>query len=145
MDLTIRKTVSGNMYDDQKAFAFTVTADKDMTLGEETGTSFTFDLKKDEQVTISVPVGAVVTVREDASGYIFSLGADTTITGYTTLENGITFTMPNENSTVVFNNAKDVVVDTGVMLDTLPYVLILAVAGFGGAALMKKRRCRGED
>ena len=146
-DLTIRKTVSGNMQDTGKTFVFTVSADRDMTFDGETGTSFTFSLKKDEEVTISVPVGADVTVSEDASGYTHSLGAGTTITDYTELEDGtgIQFTMPNEDSVVEFNNAKDVAVDTGVVLDSLPYVLILAAAVIGGVIVMKKRRRRDED
>lgn len=146
-DLTIRKTVSGNMQDPEKAFAFTVTADKAMTYNEEEKTSFTFNLKKGEEVVISVPIGATVTVSEDASGYTYSIGSGTTITGYTNLTsgNGISFTMPSSNSTVVFNNEKNITIDTGVILDTLPYVLILAAVVVGAAVMMKQRRNRSED
>lgn len=146
-DLTIRKTVSGNMQDPDKSFAFTVTADRAMTYNGKEETTFTFNLKKDEEVLISVPVGATVTISEDASGYTYSIGSGTTITGYTALEsgNGIQFTMSNDASTVVFNNAKDITIDTGVILDTLPYVLILAVVVIGVMVLMKRRRNRDDD
>ena len=146
-DLTIKKTVSGNMQDSNKEFTFTITADKAMTYNGEEKTSFTFNLKKNEEVTISVPVGATVTVSEDADGYAYSIGSETTITGYTDLEsgNGISFTMPNDASKVVFNNAKDITVDTGVILDTLPYVLILAVVVIGVVVLIKRRRNRDDD
>lgn len=146
-DLTIRKTVSGNMQDTNKEFAFTVTADKAMAYNGEEKTTFTFNLKKDEEVVISVPVGATVTISEDASGYTYSIGSGTTITGYSELVsgNGIQFTMPNDASIVVFNNAKDITIDTGVILDTIPYVLILAVVVIGVVVLAKRRRNRDDD
>ncbi len=146
-DLTIRKTVSGNMQDSGKEFTFTVAADKAMNYHGEEKTSFTFQLKKNEEVTISVPVGAAVTVSEEPSGYTYSLDTTgTTITNYTALEsgNGISFTMPEDNSNVVFNNEKNITVDTGVILDTLPYVLILAVVVIGALVLMKRRRNRDD-
>lgn len=147
-DLTIKKTLSGNMYDVSRAFAFTITADKDMTYGGETNASFTFNLKKDEEVTISVPVGATVTVSEDPSGYTYSLGAETTITDHTDLVEGtgIRFTMPDADSIVVFNNDKTATPDTGVLLDSLPYILILAVVvAIGVIVFIRKRRNRDDD
>lgn len=146
-DLTIRKTVSGNVQDPNKPFAFTVTADKAMTYGGEEKTTVTFNLKKNEEVVISVPVGATVTVSEDASDYTYSVVDSETTVGYTDLEsgNGIQFTMPNNASTVVFNNAKNITIDTGVILDTLPYILILAIAVIGIAVLAKRRRNRDDD
>ncbi len=145
-NLTIAKTVSGNMADTKKTFKFTVKADKEMTLGEVTNTSFEFDLANGQSTTISVPVGAAVTVTEDHAGYVYSLKAITGITDYTdNKENGISFTMPNADSTVTFNNNKDVSIDTGVTLDSLPYVLILAVVVAGAVIVLRKRRSRDED
>lgn len=145
VELTIKKTVSGNMQDSNQEFTFTVTADKDMTYGESIGKTITFNLKKNQEVTISVPVGAFVTVSEDAAGYTYSLSSETTIKDYTGLENGIQFTMPKDDSTVVFNNEKNISIDTGVILDTLPYILILAVVVVGIVLLIKRRRIRGND
>ena len=147
-NLTIAKTVSGNMADTSKEFTFKVSADKEMTLGEVTNTSFEFDLANGQSTTISVPVGAKVTVTEDSAGYEYSLNKEkTTVTGYTEVENdhGISFTMPNAHSTVTYNNNKDVSIDTGVSLDSLPYVLILAVVVAGAVIVLRKRRSRDED
>ena len=147
-NLTIAKTVSGNMADTSKEFTFKVSADKEMTLGEVTNTSFEFDLANGQSTTISVPVGAAVTVTEDSAGYEYSLNKEkTTVTGYTEVENdhGISFTMPNAHSTVTYNNNKDVSIDTGVSLDSLPYVLILAVVVAGAVIVLRKRRSRDED
>lgn len=139
-NLTIRKTVSGNMYDANKAFAFTVTADKDMTCGETTGKTITFNLKKDEEATISVPVGATVTVSENPDGYTYSFVSITDGVTKEHINNGISFTMPRQDVIVVINNDKTVTVDTGVLLDTLPYVLILGVVAVGAVLMLRKRR-----
>ena len=151
-NLTIAKTVSGNMADTTKTFKFTVKADKEMTRGEKTGTSFEFDLANNQSTTISVPVDAAVTVTEDSAGYKYSVNEEkTTVTGYTVVDteveniHGITFTMPDADSTVTFNNNKDVSIDTGVALDSLPYILILAVVVAGAVIVLRKRRSRDED
>lgn len=153
-NLTIKKTVSGNMQDPEKEFAFTIIADKDMTYSTvtEDGTvtkvtvkEIKINLKKDQEVTISVPRGATVTVSEDASGYTYSIGKDTTIVIDEEFENGIKFTMPNEDSTVVFNNDKSITLDTGIVLDTLPYIVILILVAGGAVLLFKKRQDREDD
>lgn len=139
-NLTVKKTVSGNMYDANKAFTFTVTADKDMTYGETTGTMITFSLKKNEEATISVPVGAAVAISEDPNGYEYSFVSITDGVTKEDRNNGISFTMPRQDVIVVINNDKTVTVDTGVLLDTLPYVLILGVVAVGAVLMLRKRR-----
>lgn len=135
--LTIRKTVSGNLYDANKEFAFTV------TYGEKTET---FNLKKDEVKTIAdVPVGAEVTVTEDPEGYQYSFVSITDGVTRTDIENGVSFTMPSEDVTVVINNDKTVTVDTGISLETLPFILILGVVAAGAVLLIRKRRNRYDD
>ena len=146
-ELTIKKTVSGNMQDANKEFTFIITSDKAIIDGDDSCNTITFKLKKDQEKKISVPVGAVITVSEEAADYTYSIGSGTTITDYKELTsgNGIQFTMPNDNSTVVFNNAKNITVDTGVILDTLPYILILIIVVIGVVVLIKRRRNRDDD
>lgn len=135
--LTVRKTLSGNMYDPDGKFAFTV------TYGDSTET---FQLGNNETKTITIPVGVAVSVTEDAGGYTYSLtSVDPSDLNHTELSNGISFTMPASNVSVEINNAKDITIDTGVILDTLPYVLILAVVVIGVMVLMKRRRNRDDD
>ena len=43
---------------------------------------------------------------------------------------------------IVVTNTKNANIDTGIVLDSLPYVLILALAGTGGLLLIKKGRRR---
>lgn len=141
VELTIEKTVSGNMYNANDVFSFT------LLYG---GNSETFTLKGGESKTFQVPVGAEVTVTEDptkSNGYIPSNGTGTTVTLTAALEkNGIfKFTMPEQDSKLVINNDKTVTVDTGVLLDTLPYILILGVVAVGAVLLIKRRRKRDDD
>ena len=76
---------------------------------------------------------------------------DCSQSGYTTSyqidgsdkQNGRTaeFTVSENGNAVVFTNFKDVNPDTGVALDSLPYVLIL-LATAAGSAVFLIRRCR---
>ncbi len=141
VELTIEKTVSGNMYNANDVFSFT------LLYG---GNSETFTLKGGESKTFQVPVGAEVTVTEDptkSNGYIPSNGTGTTVKLTAALEkNGIfKFTMPEKDGKLVINNDKTVTVDTGVLLDTLPYILILGVVAVGAVLLIKRRRKRDDD
>ena len=140
-ELTIQKTVSGNMYNANDEFSFTLAYD---------GKSETFTVKGGESKTFQVPVGAQVTVTEDlkkSKGYIPSNGTGTTVTLTAALEkDGIfKFTMPEQDGKLVINNDKTVTVDTGVLLDTLPYILILGVVAVGAVLLIKRRRNRDDD
>lgn len=141
VELTIQKTVSGNMYNANDVFSFT------LLYG---GNSETFTLKGGESKTFQVPVGAEVTVTEDltkSNGYIPSNGTGTTVTLTAALEkDGIfKFTMPEEDGKLVINNDKTVQIDTGISLETVPYILILAVVVIGAVLLIKKRRNRDDD
>ncbi len=136
VELTIQKTVSGNMYNANDVFSFT------LLYG---GNSEPFTLKGGESKTFQVPVGAEVTVTEDlttSNGYIPSNGTGTTVKLTGTLEkDGIfKFTMPEQDSKLVINNDKTVQIDTGIVTDSLPYILLLTMAVIGAGVLLNKRR-----
>lgn len=141
VELTIQKTVSGNMYNANDVFSFT------LQYGEKTET---FTLKGGESKTFQVPVGAKVTVTEDltqSNGYIPSNGTGTTVTLTAASEkDGIfEFAMPEQDGKLVINNDKTVQIDTGISLETVPYILILAVVVIGAVLLIKKRRNHDDD
>lgn len=141
VELTIQKTVSGNMYNANDVFSFT------LHYGEN---SETFTLKGGESKTFQVPVRAEVTVTEDltkSNGYIPSNGTGTTVTLTAGPEkDGIfKFTMPEQDGKLVINNDKTVQIDTGISLETVPYILILAVVVVGAILLIKRRRKRDDD
>lgn len=128
-----------------------------------------FKLKHNQKITLKdVPVGATVTVTEIAPGAHYKV----TATGYTGEQDGsnnVSFTYIAVKSAdavetasetgaetamavVTAVDADDIVVtnhatlkpDTGVLLDTLPYIVILAVVA-GGVALLMLRKRRKED
>ncbi|MDO4649150.1 MAG: hypothetical protein Q4B26_10920, partial [Eubacteriales bacterium] len=79
----------------------------------------------------NVPAGVTYTVVED----------DYSKDGYTTSKTGDTGTMDDKEATAAFTNDKVGDVDTGINLDSLPYILILVViAGAAVAFFVSKRR-----
>lgn len=130
----IEKLVTGALGDRDREFGFTY------KIGDAATVEFT--LKHNDKYTIeNVPLGSTVTVTEQdcsQSGYTTSYqidGADK--------RNGRTaeFTVSENGNAVVFTNFKDVNPDTGVALDSLPYVLILLAAAAGSAVFLI-RHCR---
>jgi len=137
-DLTIKKTLSGNMYNENDKFTFTVE--------HGTNPAEVFELGKDGTKTITVRVGDKVTITETQNSYHFtvdSVDPDTLVREVS--GSSVSFTMPNSNVSVVINNDKTVTVDTGVLLDSLPYVLILALVAAGAVLFVRKRRNRDDD
>lgn len=135
-DLTVTKNLSGNMYNANDEFTFTV------SYGDETEE---ITLGDDDSQEFSIPNGATVTITEtDSKDYDFSVDS-TSSTGLddekvTVGDNSVSFTMPANDVKIVIDNKKDVDIDTGVFLDTLPYILILGVAAAGAVVLVKRRK-----
>ncbi len=150
--LSISKSVEGNIGDRSKEFAFTVTLDAGYSFdgaqysidGAEaqsvtaTDNTFSFNLKHGQTITFSgLPVGAGLTVEEADSGYV------TTVDGVN--GNSKVITLAETNNTITFVNAKNITIETGVLLDSLPYILILAVViGVGVIVFIRKRRERDD-
>lgn len=159
-ELDVTKTVTGNMGNKDKYFAFTVTLDapngaevkseigvngadlsyvnaetgkknpSEITIGKGT----VFYLKHGETLTFTnVPYGVTYTVEEN----------DANQDGYTTTVT--TGTASGEikapDTKVSYTNEKKSDVDTGVVLNNMPYILVLAVLAAGVAVfIIRKRR-----
>ena len=152
---TITKKVEGLFGDRSKQFRIVVTGPNDFR--QE------FTLAHGEPGTLNnlmVQVGDVITITEyDASDY------DTTAQIYYRSNgllgaNGQEFTGENEKTTTItitddmidldeinitVTNEKDAPVDNGVLLDTLPYILILVVVVGGGVLLFLRKRKNDDD
>ena len=152
---TITKKVEGLFGDRSKQFRIVVTGPNDFR--QE------FTLAHGEPGTLNnlmVQVGDVITITEyDASDY------DTTAQIYYRSNgllgaNGQEFTGENEKTTTItitddmidldeinitVTNEKDAPVDNGVLLDTLPYILILVVVAGGGVLLFLRKRKNDDD
>lgn len=160
-DLTVSKTVTGLLGDTNKAFTFQILNEENLPVtltndncqfGDgsgtllESGTTGKFTLKHGDTVTIKNLAPGTYTVTEvgdDLTGYETSwkVGTDDTVHEKSTVAS---VTMSGTNMTLAFTNHCNLKPDTGVLLDTLPYIVILAVVA-GGVALLMLRKRRKED
>ena len=153
--LAVKKEVTGNMGDKDKKFDVTVTfaAPEGKTVNEAIGyvedgitksipttawedgkASVKIALKHQETITFNnIPYGVTYTVVED------------TYEGYTTTYSGENGTVGSASAEATITNDKGGNVDTGIVLDSMPYVLLLAVAAMGLALLLTKKRASRED
>lgn len=165
-DVTITKQVTGLMGDTHKDFAFRITGLEGKGVTLENGNLSNFTLTHNGSVTLkNVPMDIVFAVVETLgvdSGYeTKATGHNTAVTdadrtfyyklvlkdGQQVLmacdADGSNATEQNELAITVTNHCT-LKPDTGVLLDTLPYIVILAVVA-GGVALLMLRKHRKED
>ncbi|MCC8128252.1 MAG: DUF5979 domain-containing protein [Clostridiales bacterium] len=144
--LNVTKTVNGNLGDKTKKFEFTVTftapADKTVAWSLVTGTvagqTVTFDLSTSQTYTFELADGETATFSNLPYGVTYIV-TETADSGYRTTQTGNEGEINSGSATAAFINTKDGDVDTGINLDTLPYIMILAVV-FAGAAYMVIRK-----
>ncbi len=150
-----------------------VTATKNLREGstQDVANLNSFTLRHNDSITLNgVPVGTVITITEsDASDYtVTATGAtgseqkgDNASFTYTvvansastqSLEDGesdIALMSTTEevvpNNSITITNTFDAPVDNGVLLDTLPYILILVVVAGGGVLLFLRKRKNDDD
>ena len=150
-----------------------VTATKNLREGstQDVANLSSFTLRHNDSITLNgVPVGTVITITEsDASDYtVTATGAtgseqtgDNASFTYTvvansasaqSLEDGesdIALMSTTEevvpNNSITITNTFDAPVDNGVLLDTLPYILILVVVVGGGVLLFLRKRKNDDD
>lgn len=154
-NLTISKTVTGMLGDTNKAFTFTIkSADgKALTITDAdivensadvtfNTTNNTFTLTHGDHITLSLPVGSYVVEETAVDNYTakYKIGSDAEIEG-----RSATVTLSDTNQTLAFTNHCDLKPDLGVLLDTLPYIVILAVVAGGVALLMLRKRHKEDD
>ena len=91
--------------------------------------------------------GATLTVKErNAEGY----GIGVTVDSQALESNSDgSYTVPVDTVdgiSIVVTNTKEGTPDTGVILDSLPYILILVIVAIGGVfIILKKRKIRDDD
>lgn len=136
--LTVTKTVKGNAANKDDIFEFTIQADgvsgtypsTDGTVRAEKGKIIkTVSLKHGMSFTIqNLPVGTEYTVTESSSGYqktSYTMdGGKAVVIGDegVTAANGV---VKEGNTTVAFENVKNIQAPTGIVVDAIPYALLL--------------------
>lgn len=170
-DLTVTKTVTGNMADLDEVFTFQMSiasaeeinpekitykkgTAEEGKLSDLTDNKFT--LKNGESIVFSgIPKEAIVTVTETgAEDYKTTVKVSDTPTaeavalaaetGSGDTKSG-TVTIDETAKTIAFTNTKEIPVNTGVILDTLPYVLMLIAVGGGVVAFFLRKRHHDDE
>lgn len=147
--LTITKTVTGNFGDKSKAFQFSMKVDggnsfkltaNGTALAEGSQSDYIFSLKHGENIVIEgMPVGKKIVLAEtNAEQYTVSFN-DTVETNRNYVnEKGLT-----ADTEIAVVNYRYTQPDTGVFVDSLPYILIIAcVAGVAALFLIRRRKKR---
>lgn len=156
-NLTVTKTVTGKLGDTNKAFTFTITKDgkpvnniTEDNIGARDGAQWLndgngkFTLKDGASIIFkNLPSGQYKVVEDD---YIGEKYETSYVVDSGTPENGqeATVTIGTDAKRIDFTNHRNLEPDLGVLLDTLPYIVILAVVA-GGVALLMLRKHRKED
>lgn len=166
-DLTISKTVTGMLGDQHKAFTFQIVDSNGnaVALTESNIQKSVDNLTEDDKAKVgligngtdgkfTLVSGASITLKNLPSGEYKVI--EDTVAGYEPSwklgESGelheksaeATVTVQGAAQTIAFTNHATLKPDTGVLLDTLPYIVILAVVA-GGVALLMLRKHRKED
>lgn len=158
-NLTVSKTVTGKLGDTNKAFTFTITkadgtavniASANIEISEadrakvEWKGNGQFTLKDGASIIFkNLPSGQYKVVEDNYSGekYETSYVVDS---GTPENRREASVTIGTDAKTIAFTNNCTLQPDLGVLLDTLPYIVILAVVA-GGVALLMLRKRRKED
>lgn len=158
-NLTVTKTVTGKLGDTNKAFTFTITkadgTSANITKANIETTDNTravwqgngkFTLKDGASIIFkNLPSGEYKVIEEDYSGEKYDTSWQIGTDGEVYEKNSTaTVTIGTTEQTVHFTNHRTLEPDLGVLLDTLPYIVILAVVA-GGVALLMLRKRRKED
>lgn len=158
-NLTVTKTVTGKLGDTNKAFTFTITkadgtaaniTDANVEISEADSAKVEwlrdgkFTLKDGASITFkNLPSGEYKIVEDDYTGEKYEtsyvVGSGTPVNGQEA-----TVTIGTDAKQIDFTNHRTLEPDLGVLLDTLPYIVILAVVA-GGVALLMLRKRRKED
>ena len=155
-EIKVTKQVTGWFGDQTKEFTFTVTNKKEIQVGNFTltsGGSYVID-------NFLVQAGDTVTITEaGAEDYVTTAqiyGPDETklldqAFDTSTTPKSITITITNDmikelnEIEIVVTNHREGEIDNGVLLDTLPYILILVVVVGGGVLLFLRKRKNDDD
>lgn len=156
--LTISKKVAGTAANTDDSFTFKITlgsgvegtynvvknGDSIATLSADNNYSVDITLKHDENVTIpGLPVGVEYTVSETETNYTetYSINNASAVEGLTAKG-----TIADTGNTVAFTNEKGFMPQTGITMNTLPFVGVGVAAAAGAVTLVISRKRRaGED
>ncbi len=165
--LTVTKNVSGNLASNTKKFTIHVT----FSGGANAGSSITYTVAGGEEQTLAfgtdgtatldvelsngqsvvftnIPAGVTYTVEEDSKHTEGADSPETTEEGYTvsyTKSDDEMKIAAGDTDTVTILNTKETEIDTGINLDSLPYITLLVGVMALAAFMVIRRRRTNED
>ena len=167
--LKVKKIVDGNMGDRDKKFTFTVSlkkgdesidlpdtvsatgvddyaTDTDVNTGKKCAT-FSLSHNGNNEIELkNLPIGSELIIKETNEDYGVKVTQGTNELAVSKTEDSasVNVLLGTTNEMVTFTNTKTAEIDAGVILDSLPYVLILAAA-IGGAAFYFIRKKKDDE
>lgn len=156
--LEVKKVIDGNVADMKKEFDFTIvfsaptgeTVNSTITVTKPDSTtediafngasSYTYNVQLGHENTVkfeNIPEGVTYTVTEDNDGYAVKIN-DVEVEGEAITSTGNI--AANDEVKYVYTNILGATVDTGISLDSMPYILVLALAVLGLAGFVFKKR-----
>ena len=151
--LKITKTVTGNFGDKNKEFQFSMKVDggnsfelivNGTALDNGSQSDYTFSLKHGESIEIKgIPVGKQIVLAEtNADKYGVKFGENDMITSG---PRAVTIASLTADTEITVENDRNTQPDTGVFVDSLPYILIIACVAGAAALFLIRRRKKRED
>lgn len=146
--LSVSKTVTGNMGDQSKYFDFTVTltgqegktyAESYAVSGGSTNAGNPAVIKVGEATTFHLKHGDTISIGNLPYGVTYTV-AETAVEGYTTTKTGDSGVINAAEQTAAFTNEKGMKVDTGITLDSMPYILALCFVALCAVVLVARKR-----
>ena len=162
-DLTVAKTVTGLLGDHEKQFSFKLSFDQPVdtskitwTKSDETevilaGQTCTFTLAHGQNIVFhGIPAGVTAIVTEEnydnyTTKYKIHDTGEFFAWSSTTESEDASVTIDAKAKTIQVLNHNNAEPDMGVLLDTLPYILILVVVVGGGVLLFLRKRKNDDD
>ena len=148
--LSVHKTVNGNMGDHDKYFTFTVklTGETGKNYGGSyavsggTNTSNPTSVVIGQEATFYLKDGDTISIANLPYGVTYEVTENSYVNdGYTTTSTGNTGSISSASAIAEFTNTKNGNVDTGIHMDSLPYIVALAlVLGFAVVMIARRRR-----
>ena len=152
--VTVRKEVTGNFGDKSKYFKITYGSGENDSIRIKNGEAL--------ELPMDVLVNSILNLTEECEGYsasaICKVGNDTIATASVVYAEAATKKNPTltfdfsvegkqltGDAVIIITNHKDTIPDTGVLLDSLPYILIIACVAAIGAFIVIRRRKNRED
>ena len=95
-------------------------------------------LKHGDSIRFTVPMGVPVTITENLDKY----NTTVTIDGESNVTEGktVTFTPTKAEHEVIYTNAHSITIATGIISDSMPYILLISAVLLGGLVLIISKR-----